>query len=179
MMSEMQSDMQAARRGNGNVRMAEFAAERLRGDSRIAAFSVNGWDTHNNQQTALPNSLRSLSQTILALRENLGPVWGKTTVMAMTEFGRTARLNGTRGTDHGTGGAMLLAGGALGGSRVIADWPGLSEADLYDRRDLMPTRDVRAHAAWVMRHMFGLDKRVLEQVVFPGVDLGSDPRHTA
>ena len=156
MMAMMQADSQAARRGQGHLRIAEFAAERLRGDSRIASFSLNGWDTHDNQQTSLARALGTLAETILALQTGLGPLWDRTTVVTMTEFGRTARVNGTNGTDHGTGGAMILAGGAVRGGRVIADWPGLDEAALYDRRDLMPTRDVRAHAAWVMRGLFGL-----------------------
>ncbi len=91
----------------------------------------------------------------------------------MTEFGRTARQNGTGGTDHGTGGAMLLAGGAVRGGAVHARWPGLAEADLYDRRDLMPTEDVRAYAAAAMRELFGLDRSVLETAVFPGLDMGT------
>ena len=70
---------------------------------------------------------------------------------------------------------MVLAGGALAGGRVVGDWPGLARADLYDGRDLMPTRDVRAHAAWLMRGLFGLERSVLEQSVFPGLDLGDDP----
>ena len=90
----------------------------------------------------------------------------------MTEFGRTARENGSSGTDHGTGGAMLFAGGAVRGGKIHADWPGLSEADLYKRRDLMPTQDVRAYAAALMREGFGLGVSDLEQHVFPGLDMG-------
>ncbi|WP_323780235.1 DUF1501 domain-containing protein [Thalassovita sp.] len=155
--------------------IAEFTAKRLKADTRIAAFSIGGWDTHDGQQRALPRALGQLSQAILTLKAELGPHWKKTTVLAMTEFGRTVRENGTRGTDHGTGGAMLLAGGAVRGGRVYGDWPGLSEADLYNRRDLMPTRDVRAYAAWAMRGLYGIQRSVLEQTVFPGVDMDSDP----
>ena len=90
----------------------------------------------------------------------------------MTEFGRTARENGTGGTDHGTGGAMVMAGGAVRGGKVWADWPGLSEAELYQGRDLRPTADVRAYAASAMRGLFGLDRSVLETAVFPGLDMG-------
>ena len=113
---------------------------------------------------------------ILELKNGLGPTWSKTAVLAMTEFGRTARVNGTEGTDHGTAGAMLLAGGAIRGGRVLTDWPGLEEAELYKRRDLMPTRDIRAYAGWAMRDLFGLDTSFVESTVFPGVDLGSDPK---
>jgi uncharacterized protein (DUF1501 family) len=93
----------------------------------------------------------------------------------MTEFGRTARENGTAGTDHGTAGAMVMAGGALRGGKVYGAWPGLAEADLYDRRDLMPTSDVRFWAAHAMRGMFGLERSVLESAVFPGLRMGDDP----
>ncbi|WP_341211628.1 DUF1501 domain-containing protein [uncultured Limimaricola sp.] len=158
-----------------HVRLAEFAASRLRGDSRIASFSINGWDTHERQSAGLGRALERLSDTLLTLEAGLGAAWEKTAVLCVTEFGRTAAENGTRGTDHGTGGAMLYAGGALRGGRVLGDWPGLSEADLYDRRDLMPTRDLRAHAGWVMRGLFGLDRAMIEEAVFPGLELGADP----
>ncbi|MDX5400799.1 MAG: DUF1501 domain-containing protein [Rhodobacterales bacterium] len=161
---------------SGHLRLAEFAARQLRGASRIAAFSLGGWDTHQAQAAGLTRALGRLSETILALREGLGPEWERTAVLALTEFGRTARENGTKGTDHGTAGAMLMAGGAVRGGQVITDWPGLGTADLYQGRDLMPTRDVRAHAAWAMRGLFGLETAVLEQAVFPGLEMGPDPR---
>jgi uncharacterized protein (DUF1501 family) len=164
-----------AERRAGHVQLAEFAASRLRGETRIASFSLGGWDTHSQQRGALAAALGALAETILTLKDGLGPVWGRTAVLCLTEFGRTARENGTGGTDHGTGGAMLFAGGALKGGRVVADWPGLGEGDLYGDRDLLPTRDVRAHAAWAMRGLFGLGRDVLEGTVFPGLGMGSDP----
>jgi uncharacterized protein (DUF1501 family) len=167
--------MESLPRNGEHVKIAEFAASRLRADTRIASFSINGWDTHARQENALRRSADKLNDTILTLRAGLGPVWDKTAVLCMTEFGRTARENGSKGTDHGTGGAMLYAGGALRGGQIIGDWPGLRDGDLYDGRDLLPTRDVRAHAAWVMRGLIGLDRSVLEQAIFPGLDLGSDP----
>lgn len=157
-------------------RIAQFAAEKLRKDARIAAFSLGGWDTHLRQDLALPNALLRLSEAILTLRAEMGGAWGKTVVVAMTEFGRTARANGSRGTDHGTGGAMLLAGGALRGGQVVSDWPGLDSAALYQGRDLMPTRDVRAHAGWVMRGLYGFDRALIERAIFPGLEMGDDPR---
>ncbi len=163
------------RRPSPGQSLGAFAAARLRGQTRIAAFSLAGWDTHGNQQAALTGSLRSLADAVLALRDGLGPVWGRTTVLAMTEFGRTARENGTRGTDHGTGGAMLAAGGAVRGGRVLGAWPGLAEADLYDRRDLMPTADVRRYAGWAMRGLFRTDAGLIDRTVFPGLDMGKDP----
>jgi len=158
-----------------HVRLAQFAAGRLRGETRIASFSIGGWDTHGNQANFLGRALGRLSDTIITLREGLAQDWDRTAVICLTEFGRTARENGTRGTDHGTGGAVLLAGGALRGGRVLGDWPGLDESDLYAGRDLMPTRDVRAHAGWLMRGLFGFDRAVIEGAVFPGLDLGADP----
>ncbi len=167
----------AARKGvGGHVQIAQFAAEKLRGQARVAAFSLSGWDTHQHQSRTLAKALSRLSDVVLTLREDLsGPVWSKTAVIAMTEFGRTVRENGTRGTDHGTGGLMLLAGGAVRGGRVHGRWPGLAETDLYAGRDLMPTRDVRAHAAWILRGLTGLPVSTLEQAVFPGLEMGADP----
>ncbi|MGR3502740.1 DUF1501 domain-containing protein [Pseudaestuariivita sp.] len=175
-MDGMVEEMAQARQGAAHRKVADFAAQRLKEDSRIAAFSINGWDTHRRQTQTLPRAMNRLADTLLTLRKRLSDTWSKTTVIAMTEFGRTVRLNGSDGTDHGTAGAMILAGGALRGGRVVADWPGLAEADLYGRRDLMPTRDVRAHAAWIMRGLFGLDQRTLETAIFPGLDMGADPR---
>ncbi|WP_370301177.1 DUF1501 domain-containing protein, partial [Pseudooceanicola sp.] len=166
----------APMRGKAHLKVAEFAAEQLRGDTRIASFSINGWDTHNRQDKAIQPALQRLADTVLGLQAGLGAeIWGKTAIVAMTEFGRTARVNGTGGTEHGTGGVMLLAGGAIRGGKVYGDWPGLAEADLYARRDLMPTNDVRAPAAWIMRGLAGLDRTLLEQAVFPGLDMGRDP----
>ncbi|MGJ8609646.1 MAG: DUF1501 domain-containing protein [Octadecabacter sp.] len=172
----MDTPMMETVRGNGeHVKIAEFAASRLRGDTRIASFSINGWDTHANQNKTLRRGASVLNDTILTLRAGLGPVWEKTAVLCMTEFGRTAHENGSGGTDHGTGGAMLYAGGALRGGQVIGEWPGLRSGDLYDGRDLRPTRDVRAYAAWVMRGLMGLDQTILEQAIFPGLDMGPNP----
>ncbi|WP_237063487.1 DUF1501 domain-containing protein [Loktanella sp. M215] len=165
----------AEARPGGESALARFAASRLREETRIASFSVNGWDTHLNQKGGLEKTLLRLSDTILTLRDELGPVWDKTAVLCMTEFGRTARENGTRGTDHGTGGAMIYAGGALRGGQVAGRWPGLSEQALFEGRDLMPTGDVRAAAGWIMRSLFGMDAGVISQAVFPGLDLGAKP----
>lgn len=151
--------------------LADFAAGRLREATRIAAFSLGGWDTHRGQPGALAGALGRLQHLILRLKAQMGPeVWGQTLLMAMTEFGRTARENGTRGTDHGTGGLMILAGGALRGGRIYGDWPGLAEADLYDRRDLLPTSDLRLWVARGLRGLYGVKSAALGQTVFPGLD---------
>lgn len=157
-------------------KLIDYAAGRLRQDTRIAAFSMSGWDTHRGQAAGLTKALTRLQYAILRLQTGLGPeIWGKTALLAMTEFGRTAQENGTAGTDHGTGGLMLMAGGAINGGRMFGKWPGLAEQDLYDRRDLMPTSDVRDWAAHTMRGMYGLERSVLEQTVFPGLIMGADP----
>ena len=176
-------DLSAKMDGTMNARqaakaeaLAGFAADRLNEDTRIAAFSIGGWDTHRNQNSTLPNALKELSAAILTLKKRLGRNWDQTTVLAMTEFGRTVRENGSGGTDHGTGGAMLMAGGAVKGGKVHGEWPGLGELDLYQDRDLEPTADVRSYAAWALRDLFAVDRSALEGLVFPGLDMGSDPR---
>lgn len=156
--------------------LARFAADRLNGETRIASFSISGWDSHARQGPVIDRALQRLGTAILTLRADLGANWQRTTVLAMTEFGRTVRENGTGGTDHGTGGAMLVAGGNIRGGRALGGWPGLGERDLYAGRDLMPLRDIRAHAAWVMRGLFDIPADVLERSVFPGLDMGDDPR---
>lgn len=161
--------------GQGEKALAAFAADRLNHETRIASFSINGWDTHRGQKNALTRPLSRLADVILTLKQGLSGNWAKTTVLAMTEFGRTVRENGTGGTDHGTGGVMVLAGGAIRGGRVYGNWPGLSEAALYDRRDLMPTGDVRTIAAWALANSFGASRNQLETNVFPGLDMADDP----
>ena len=153
-----------------------YVAGQLTTKSRIASLSLGGWDTHHTQGKTMAAQLAALSDMVLAMKDGLGPHWGTTLVLAMTEFGRTARENGTFGTDHGTGGLMIAAGGALKGKRVLADWPGLSDSNLLANRDLMPTRDVRAFAGWALRGLYGVDAEAIEAVVFPGLDLGDDPQ---
>jgi uncharacterized protein (DUF1501 family) len=133
-------------------------------------FDTSGWDTHANQggstgQLAL--RLRGLDAALSALKESLGPVWRRTVVLVATEFGRTAAVNGTRGTDHGTGAAAFLLGGAVNGGRVIADWPGLSRASLLENRDLKPTRDLRSVMKGVLRDHLGVSTVALDNTVFP------------
>ena len=172
----VQKQLMASLKGGSHNRVAAFAANRLLADTRVAAFSINGWDTHDNQGKVLKGALKKLSETILTLRRELGGVWGKTAVLAMTEFGRTARENGTKGTDHGTGGAMLMAGGAIAGGKVFGNWPGLAEPDLYQGRDLAPSMDVRAFSAAAMQGLFGIEKNLLQDAIFPGLDMELSPK---
>ncbi|WP_338662889.1 DUF1501 domain-containing protein [Pararoseomonas sp. SCSIO 73927] len=159
-------------RGRPNFVTEAAAAARImaRPDGpRVAALGLNGWDTHASQGTArgnLANRLGALDDALGALREGMGPVWPDTVVAVVTEFGRTARLNGTGGTDHGMATAALLLGGRLKGGRVIADWPGLAPEQLHEGRDLRPTTDLRAVLAGVMVEHLQLDPAAIAQV-FP------------
>jgi len=137
---------------------------------RIAVIDAGGWDTHANQGAAggtLAVRLRQLDSGIESLRSELGAAWDRTTVVVVTEFGRTVRVNGTRGTDHGTAGVALVAGGAVAGGRIIGDWPGLADRDLYEGRDLRPTLDLRAIFKSVLSEQYGLSASALETAVFP------------
>lgn len=136
---------------------------------RVAALGLNGWDTHAGQGTArggLANRLGALDDALGALREGLGPVWSDTVVAVVTEFGRSARLNGTGGTDHGMATAALLLGGRLTGGRVLADWPGLAPHELNEGRDLRPTTDLRAVLAGVLAEHLHLPAAAIGEV-FP------------
>lgn len=134
---------------------------------RIAALEIGGWDTHNAQLARLPGVLGQLDRGLVALKAGMGAAWGRTAVLVLTEFGRTAAINGTKGTDHGTGGVAFLAGGAVTGGRVIADWPGLGAGKLFENRDLAPTRDVRALVKGTLAGLYGFTPAQLEKV-FPG-----------
>jgi uncharacterized protein (DUF1501 family) len=138
---------------------------------RVGALALDGWDTHFNEgiaQGRLSQLLGALDEALAAIKSNMGPAWRETVVALATEFGRTARINGTNGTDHGTATVALLVGGALKGGRVIADWPGLKPANLYQDRDLKPTTDLRAILKGVLRDHLRADEKVLAQSVFPG-----------
>jgi len=137
---------------------------------RVGAIGFIGWDTHINEGAAsgqLSNLLGALDGALVAIETNMGDAWRETVVAIVTEFGRTARINGTNGTDHGTGTVALLAGGALRGGRVIADWPGLKQAQLYEERDLKPTTDLRAVLKGLLRDHLRVDERALAAAVFP------------
>jgi uncharacterized protein (DUF1501 family) len=137
---------------------------------RVAVIEVSGWDTHANQgaeQGQLANRLRGLDQGLETLRASLGAAWKDTAILVVTEFGRTVAVNGTRGTDHGTATCAFLSGGAISGGRVIADWPGLGNGDLYQQRDLKPTLDLRSVFKGVLGTHLGVSEGALETRVFP------------
>ncbi len=136
----------------------------------IAAMEFSGWDTHANQGLAggaLDRLLGQLADGLVAFRTDMGPAWHNTTVVVMTEFGRTARPNGTRGTDHGTAGAGFVLGSRVGHARLTTDWPGLAQKTLFEGRDLKPTLDTRAVLKAVLAGTFDLTSTQLERV-FPG-----------
>src|SRR5882724_7908396 len=137
---------------------------------RIGALAFDGWDTHADEGALngrLAALLAALDGAIAAIETNMGPAWRETVVAVVTEFGRTARINGTDGTDHGTGTVAILAGGALKGGRVVADWPGLNDSDLHEKRDLKPTTDLRAVLKGVLKDHLRIEDRALAGDIFP------------
>ena len=152
--------------------VARMASELMRSDGgpEIAVIEASGWDTHANQGGAkgtLATRLAGLDQGLKSLADGLGPLWPQTAVLVVTEFGRTAAVNGTRGTDHGTGGCAFLVGGAVRGGQVIADWPGLHRTALLDNRDLKPTLDLRSVFKAVLDEHMHVDANTLAKRVFP------------
>jgi uncharacterized protein (DUF1501 family) len=137
---------------------------------RVGALAFDGWDTHVNEGAVkgrLVDLLGALDGAIAAIETNMGEAWPETVIALVTEFGRTAHVNGNDGTDHGTATTALFAGGALKGGGVLADWPGLKDADLHDQRDLKPTTDLRSVLKGILRDHLRVDERHLEAAVFP------------
>ena len=164
--------MNTADHPNEMVLQARGAARLMAADDgpRIVAMAFDGWDTHENEGGAkgrLFNLLTGLDGAIAEFESALGAAWSQTSIVVMTEFGRTAQVNGTVGTDHGTGTLAFLAGGAVKGGRVISDWPGLKAAQLYEGRDLKPTTDLRAVLKGLLADQLGLSEQVLSSTIFP------------
>jgi uncharacterized protein (DUF1501 family) len=162
----------AAAYPNRVAAVARMASELMRSDGgpEIAVIEASGWDTHANQGGAkgiLATRLAGLDQGLKSLADGLGPLWPQTAVLVVTEFGRTAAVNGTRGTDHGTGGCAFLVGGAVRGGQVIADWPSLRRTALLDNRDLKPTLDLRSVFKAVLDEHMHVDANTLAKRVFP------------
>jgi len=165
--------------GGGSGRAAAVALSRKAGEllgatqgPRVAVLEMSGWDTHANQAApggALAVNLRTLDAALAALREGMaGGAWSRSVVVVATEFGREVAVNGTQGTDHGTGGAAFVLGGAVHGGRVLTDWPGLARAQRFDGRDLRVTTDLRGVLKGVLGEHLRLPHAVIEQNVFPG-----------
>jgi uncharacterized protein (DUF1501 family) len=146
------------------------ALMRSEGGPEVAVVEASGWDTHANQGGAkgtLAQRLAGLDKALRTLSDELGSLWPQTAVLIVTEFGRTAAMNGTRGTDHGTGGCAFLVGGAVRGGRVLADWPGLARTDLLDNRDLRPTLDLRSVFKGVLDEHLHVNAPTLTTRIFP------------
>jgi uncharacterized protein (DUF1501 family) len=157
-----------ARGGRNAAAMGELAARLLSPQgARVAVVETGGWDTHAGQRARLGLNLRGLDGMVGALKTGLGPAWAQTLVVVATEFGRTAAANGTGGTDHGTGAAAMLFGGAVAGGRVLADWPGLATAQLHEGRDLRPTMGLDALIASAVAQHFRLDFARTAAALFP------------
>ena len=155
------------------VALARKAAEFLQRGSQVAVMEINGWDSHTNQ--TLPNgaassNLRTLDAALAALREGLlpGGAWGQTVVLVATEFGREVAMNGNQGTDHGSGGAAFVLGGAVRGGRVLADWPGLAKKDRFEGRDLRITTDLRGAMRGLLADHLRISRGALDASVLPG-----------
>ncbi len=169
--------MAAGGGGRGRaVALARKAAEFLVKGTQVAVLEIGGWDSHANQaapQGAMSNSLRTLDATLAALREGLTApeatnAWARTVVLVATEFGREVAMNGTQGTDHGSGGAAFVLGGAVKGGRVLADWPGLARHERFEARDLRVTTDLRAALRPLLADHLGVSRAALDHTVLPG-----------
>lgn len=171
---EMAGDARHGQRGQDPAATGRMAAGFLaRADGpRVAMIETNGWDTHSGQSARLAGQLKGLDGLLAGLHEGLGKVWSQTVVLVATEFGRTAAANGTGGTDHGTGAAAMLVGGAVQGGRVMADWPGLAPADLREGRDLKPTLGLHTLVASACAECFGIEPERAARVLFPGTEPG-------
>jgi uncharacterized protein (DUF1501 family) len=148
--------------------LATSCGRLLAQDNRIdcAMLEVGGWDTHNNQANRLTNKLKELDSGLAALKENLAESWENTVVIVATEFSRTAKENGTKGTDHGTASAMFIAGGNVAGGRVTGRWPGLKSKQLFENRDLQPTSNSISWISTVLKQQWKMSDAELAKV-FP------------
>lgn len=157
--------------GNGRnaAQVGSLAAKLMKaeGGARVMMIETSGWDTHNGQRGRLNRELGNLDRLVGTLRDDLGDIWNDTLVIVATEFGRTAALNGTMGTDHGTASAAMFYGGSLNGGKVHSDWPGLKAADLYEGRDLKPTTSLEAEIIRRVSSHFALDPDLAARTLFP------------
>jgi uncharacterized protein (DUF1501 family) len=168
--TEMMAAESNAAGGRGGVAAGKLIASLMNGPdgARVVMAESNGWDTHVRQKERLNGLLKDVDDTIATLRTDLGPAWSKTLVLVATEFGRTVAVNGTKGTDHGTASAaMLYGGGLVKGGGIVADWPGLAQAQLYEGRDLRPTMRFERLVIDTLSAHYGIDPGKLARTVFP------------
>ena len=143
------------------------------GGPKVLVLETSGWDTHAAQKTKLAQKLRQLDAMVGAFRTAMGDRWANTAVAIATEFGRTVHENGTGGTDHGTGSAAMLIGGAVNGGRVVSDWPGIAPGQLYQDRDLRPTGSVEGFIGGALAEHYHLDPELVQRTVFPAIERGA------
>mgnify|MGYP001824026480 CR=1 FL=1 len=168
---DLEGDARGVARGRDYVPVLQAGANlAASGAAGVVVMSLSGWDTHNNQGAesgSLAGRLRQLDKGLAVMKETMGPKWERTAVLVTTEFGRTVRVNGSRGSDHGTGGAAFLLGGAVNGGRMPGDWPGLAQSALHEDRDLYPANDLRALFKGVLRDHLGVARTDLDRSIFP------------
>lgn len=156
--------------GAANVEALGTLAARLlapANGARVAMIETGGWDTHSGQAGRLGFLLRGFDAMLGALKTGLGPAWNDTLVIVATEFGRTVKVNGTGGTDHGTASLAMLFGGAIGGGRIVTEWPGLADAQLVDGRDLRPTLGLDGVIASAIARHYTLEPGRVARSLFP------------
>ena len=155
------------RRQGKFVDLARSCSSLMSGDDSpdCAVLELGGWDTHSNQVQRLNNALVELDEGLAILKQGLGAIWDSTTIVVATEFGRTAAENGTQGTDHGTGSAMFVAGGAVKGGQVLGEWPGLAKDRLFKQRDLSPTSNSFGWLGAILQQQWGMSRAELSGVL--------------
>ena len=167
---EMDLSRREARRFTKEYTIALSSLGRLMSEENgqgIGMVALDGWDTHDGQANDLKRNFAALDEALIALKTSLGPTWKKSCVVVCSEFGRTAAANGTKGTDHGTGGLTMLLGGAVKGGKLYGDWPGVKKSALYEDRDLYPANDIAAILKGVMRDHLGISRTTLDTNIFP------------
>ncbi len=171
LLSDLDAETKMANNGaplpNGFASDAQRLAQIMNKDPRVAlAFmALGGWDTHVNQNAQLARNLDQLGKGLATLQTTLGATYADTTILVMSEFGRTVHENGDRGTDHGHGNVMWLMGGGVRGGKVYGDWQGLTSDRLYQQRDLAITTDFRDVIATVLERHLQLPDSKLAQIL--------------
>ncbi|WP_111977170.1 DUF1501 domain-containing protein [Algibacillus agarilyticus] len=150
------------------IELAQSCATLMKGNegTPCAMLEMGGWDTHNNQLSRLDRQFKELDKGLQTLHDGLGDDWQNTLLIIASEFGRTARENGTGGTDHGTGSALMLAGGAVAGGKVLGQWPGLKDEELFENRDLKPTTNTFSWISAALNQHWSMPVSELAQI-FP------------
>ncbi len=138
------------------------------GGPRLAVITVDDFDTHASQDEFLVGRFGYLDNGIGDMPGLMGDAWNETIVIAISEFGRNATVNGSSGTDHGVGTAAILAGGALAGGKHYGGWPGLAQANLWENADLYPIVDTRAIFKAILEQHLGFAPAILNNTIFPG-----------